>query len=263
MDLNIEGKVAVITASSKGLGRAVVEAMAREGVNLAICSRNKEQIEETADYISAVYEVEVLADVCDVTDKNEIESFKRKVIDHFKTCHILFANAGGPPPGRIEDFTGEDFKKSVDLNLMSTINLIYAFLPYMKTQKWGRILASASISVKQPLPTLALSNVSRAGVVAFIKTLAKEVASSNITANTLAPGYIMTERVKQLVESQAQNQGISYDEALEKLNDIIPAKKIGKPSDFGDLCAFLASEQAAYITGETLLIDGGMYNGLM
>jgi 3-oxoacyl-[acyl-carrier protein] reductase len=263
MELNIEGKVAVVTASSKGLGRAVAEALAGEGVKLAICSRNKEQIEEAADYISAVYEVDVLADVCDVTDKNSIESFKRKVIDHFKICHILYTNAGGPPPGKAGDFTGEDFQEAVDLNLMSTINLIYAFLPYMKNQKWGRILASASITVKQPLPTLALSNVSRAGVVAFIKTLSKETALFNVTANTLAPGYIMTERVQELLENQAQNQGISYDDALEKLLLKIPAGTIGKPEDFGALCAFLASEHASYITGETFLIDGGMYSGVM
>lgn len=263
MELNIEGKVAVVTASSKGLGKAVAEALAKEGVKLAICSRDKERIEKAADSISAQYEVEVLADVCDVTNKKSIESFQRKVIDHFNACHILYANAGGPPPGKAEDFTGEDFKKAVDLNLMSTINLIYAFLPFMKNQRWGRILASASITVKQPLPTLALSNVSRAGVVAFVKTLSKEVAPFNVTANTLAPGYIMTERVQELLENQAQNQGISYHEALEKLRSTIPTKTIGKPEDFGALCAFLASEHAAYITGETFLIDGGMYSGVM
>ncbi|UCH95163.1 MAG: SDR family oxidoreductase [Candidatus Aminicenantes bacterium] len=263
MELNIEGKVAVVTASSKGLGRAVAEALAKEGVNLAICSRDKERIQEAAHNIRARYEVEVLADVCDVTDITSIESFKGKVIDHFNTCHILYANAGGPPPGKAEDFTGEDFKKAVDLNLMSTINLVYAFLPFMKDQEWGRILASASITVKQPLPTLALSNVSRAGVVAFIKTLSKEVAPFNVTANTLAPGYIMTERVIQLLENQAQNQGISYHDALEQLRNKIPGKTIGKPEDFGALCAFLASEHASYITGETFLIDGGMYSGVM
>lgn len=263
MDLNINGKVAVVTASSKGLGRAVAEALAKEGVKLAICSRDKERIEKAADTIRAAYKVDVLADVCDVTDRNSIDSFQRKVIHHFKTCHILYANAGGPPPGKAEDFSGEDFKKAVDLNLMSTINLVYAFLPFMKNQKWGRILASASITVKQPLPTLALSNVSRAGVVAFIKTLSQEVAPFNVTANTLAPGYIMTERVQELLENQAQNQGISFHDALEKLRNTIPTKTIGKPEDFGALCAFLASEYAAYITGETFLMDGGMYSGVM
>ena len=263
MELNIEGKVAVVTASSKGLGRAVAEALAKEGVKLALCSRDKKRIEEAADSISAEYEVDVLADVCDVTDKKSIESFQRKVIDHFKACHILFANAGGPPPGKAEDFTGEDFKKAVDLNLMSTINLVYAFLPFMKDQEWGRILASASITVKQPLPTLALSNVSRAGVVAFIKTLSKEVAPFKVTANTLAPGYIMTERVQELLENQARKEKISYERALEKLLLNIPARTIGKPEDFGALCAFLASGHASYITGETFLIDGGMYSGVM
>ncbi len=263
MDLKIEGKVAVVTSCSRGLGRAVAEALAAEGVNLAICSRDKEKIAEAADYIEAVYEVEVFHDVCDVTDKAAIEAFRDKVIDHYGTCHILLTNAGGPPPGKVEDFSGADFKNAVDLNLMSTINLIYAFLPYMKNQKWGRILALTSISVKQPIPTLVLSNVSRAGVVAFMKSLANEVGSYNITANTIAPGYIMTERVKQLLEDKAKNENISYDEAMAAIRKAIPVDKIGAPVDFGALCAFLASGYASYITGETHLIDGGMYNGLM
>jgi 3-oxoacyl-[acyl-carrier protein] reductase len=263
MDLKIKGKIAVVTAASKGLGRATAEAMAAEGVNLAICSRDKERIEETADYIRSTFNVDVISAVCDVTDKDDIETFKQKVIQHFNTCHILFANAGGPPPGTVQDFKGDDFRKALELTLLSTVNLIYTFLPYMKKQAWGRILASTSITVKQPIPTLALSNVSRAGVVAFVKSLAHEVGPLNITANTLAPGYIMTERVEQLLKNQAQNNSTSYENALEKLLEKIPAKTIGKPEDFGALCAFLSSEQASYITGETILIDGGMYGGMM
>jgi 3-oxoacyl-[acyl-carrier protein] reductase len=263
MKLNIKGKAAVVTASSKGLGRAAAEALAAEGVNLAICSRDKDRIQETADDLQAKYDVDVLHDACDVTDKSSIESFKDKVIDHFKTCHILFTNAGGPPPGKVEDFKSEDFKQALELNLLSTINLVYAFLPFMKIQRWGRILASTSISVKQPIPTLVLSNVSRVGVVAFIKSLALEMAPFNVTANTLAPGYIMTERVDDLLKNQAKTENISYEDALERLIQKIPVKTIGKPEDFGALAAFLASEQAAYITGETILIDGGLYSGLM
>lgn len=263
MKLNIKGKVAVVTASSKGLGRAAAAALAAEGVNLAICSRDKDRIQETANDLQAKYNVDVLHDVCDVTDKSSIESFKDKVIDHFKTCHILFTNAGGPPPGKVEDFKGEDFKQALELNLLSTINLVYAFLPFMKNQRWGRILASTSITVKQPISTLALSNVSRVGVVAFIKSLALEVAPFNVTANTLAPGYIMTERVDDLLKNQAKTESISYEDALERLLHKIPVKTIGKPEDFGSLAAFLSSEQAAYITGETILIDGGLYSGLM
>lgn len=263
MKLNIEGKVAVVTASSKGLGRAAAEALAAEGVNLAICSRDEASIRETADDIKTKYNVDVIHDVCDVTDKAGIESFREKVIDHFETCHILFTNAGGPPPGKVEDFKGEDFKQALELNLLSTINLVYAFLPFMKNQRWGRILATTSISVKQPIPTLVLSNVSRVGVVAFIKSLALEIAPFNITANTLAPGYIMTERVDDLLKNQAKTESISYEDALERLLHKIPVKTIGKPEDFGALSAFLASEQAAYITGDTILIDGGLYSGLM
>jgi 3-oxoacyl-[acyl-carrier protein] reductase len=240
----------------------VAEALAAEGVNLAICSRDEKSVAEVADYIKAIYEVDVIHGACDVSDKKSISAFKDKVIDHYKTCHILFTNAGGPPPGIVADFQGEDFKKAVDLNLMSTINLIYAFLPFMKEQQWGRILALTSISVKQPIPHLVLSNVARAGVVAFVKSLAREMGHLNITANTIAPGYIMTERVKQLLENKAKNENISYDEAKEAIRNLIPVRKIGSPADLGALCAFLASEYASYITGETHLIDGGMYAGM-
>ena len=263
MDLMIKGKVAVVAAASKGLGIAVAEALAKEGVNLAICSRNKERINKTADYIRSIYEVEVFPKVCDVTTPSEIISFKEEVIDRFKTCHILFTNAGGPPSGKLEDFTSEDFKKAIDLNLMSTINLVYAFLPYMQSQKWGRVLASTSSNVRQLLPQFPLSNVSRVGVVAFIKTFASEFAHLNITANVLAPGYSMTELTKEYLENQAKSEGIHYNEALEKLKNTIPTHTIGNPKDFGALAAFLASEYASYITGETFLIDGGAYSGVM
>jgi len=263
MDLKIKNKIAVVAAASKGLGKAVAEALAAEGVNLAICSRDKTRIDETAQYLKTTHHVDVLPLVCDVTDPTGITSLKEKVTEHFGACHILFTNAGGPPPGKVEAFTGEDYKKALDLNLISTINLVNAFLPLMKQQQWGRILASTSVTVKQPIPTLALSNVSRVGVAAYIKSLAFEVAVLNVTANVLAPGYIMTERVKQLLEDRSKKEGISYEKALEAVLEGIPAKKIGAPADFGALCAFLASEHASYITGEIILMDGGMYKGLM
>lgn len=263
MDLKIKDKIAVVAAASKGLGKAAAEALAAEGVNLAICSRDKTRIDETAEYLKTTYHVDVLPVVCDVTDQTGIASLKKKVIEHFGACHILFANAGGPPPGKVDAFTGEDYKKALELNLISTIDLVNAFLPTMKQQQWGRILASTSVTVKQPIPTLALSNVSRVGVVAYIKSLALEVAALNITANVLAPGYIMTERVKQLLEDRAKKEGITYEKAREAILEGIPAKKIGAPADFGALCAFMASEFTSYITGETILIDGGMYKGLM
>lgn len=261
MDLNIKGKIAVVTAASKGLGRAVAEAFAKEGANLAVCSRNEERINEAANYIQSVYKVEVLPVVCDVTNPSAINNMKKEVIKKFKTCHILFTNAGGPPSGKLENFTAEDFKKAIDLNLMSTINLVYAFLPYMQKQKWGRILASTSSNVKQLLPQFPLSNVSRVGVATFIKTFAQEFAHLNITANVLAPGLFLTEPTIEYLKNLAKRKGIKYDEALEKVQKTIPANKIGNPEDYGTLAAFLVSEHTSFITGETFLIDGGVYSG--
>ncbi len=263
MDLKIEGKIAVVAAASQGLGRAVAEALAAEGAKLAICSRDEEHINTTAKEIREKYNVEVFAGVCDVTEKESIEAFKEKVINHYGTCHILFTNAGGPPPGKVEDFDSDDYKKALDLNLFSTINLVFAFLPFMKKQKWGRILACCSVTVRQPIATLALSNVSRVGVVAFLKSLSKEVGSYGITANVLAPGYIMTERVIQLLKDTAKRENISFDQAKANAEASVPVKKITGPEDFGALAAFLSSQYASYITGETILIDGGMYNGLV
>jgi 3-oxoacyl-[acyl-carrier protein] reductase len=263
VDLKIKGKVAVVAAASRGLGRAVAEALAAEGVDLAICSRNEQRIREAAAEITAAYKVAVLPSVCDVTNPEDISRFQDEVIGRFQTCHILFTNADGPPSGKLENFTGEDFRKAVDLNLMSTINLVYAFLPSMKRQKWGRVLASTSSNVRHLLPMFPLSNVSRMGVVAFVKTLAAEFGRWNITANVLAPGFFLTGPTKEYLEDQAQREGISYQEALENLQRTIPTRTVGNPKDYGALAAFLASEHASYITGETFLIDGGQYGGSM
>jgi 3-oxoacyl-[acyl-carrier protein] reductase len=263
MDLGIKGKNAFVAAASSGLGLAVAQALASEGVNLAICSRDKERITRAAKQIKETHEVDIQPYVCDVRCEQSVRECKEAMIDHFKTCHILFANSGGPPGGSIREFAAGDFRQALELNLISTIHLADSFLPFMKDQNWGRIIALASITVKQPLSNLALSNVSRAGVVAYIKTLSNAVAHLNITANTVAPGYFLTDRVRQLINDQSRKKGLSFEEALRNLYDTIPARKTGVPSDFGSLVAFLASEQASYITGDTILIDGGLYQGLM
>ncbi len=262
MDLGLKGKVAVVTASSQGLGRAVAEALAQEGARLAICSRDADRIGSTGDHLKKTYGADVLAEVCDVTDPQSITGLKDKVLEKFGGADVLFANAGGPPPGGVLDLKPEDYEQAIELNLMSTIHLAYAFLPQMKDKQWGRIIASTSITVKQPIPYLALSNISRVGVVALIKSLARDLAPFNITANTVAPGYIMTERVKQLLDARVASEGISFDQAVEQMAAQIPARRTGVPEEFGALVAFLASERAAYINGETILIDGAMYSGL-
>lgn len=263
MDLGLRDRVAVVTASSRGLGRAVALALAGEGARLALCSRDADAIQETAEMIGSKYAVDVFAAPCDVAEALAVEAFAARVLERFGEVHILFANAGGPPPGTAQDFASQDYRKALELNLLSTIGLVQAFLPAMKHGGWGRIIASASITVKQPLPNLALSNVSRIGVIAYMKTLAGELAPYNITCNTVAPGYIMTDRVESLITGMSEKSGMSYDDARRAITAGIPAGRIGSPEEFGALVAFLASERAAYITGETILIDGGAYRGLM
>lgn len=263
MNLGLKNKVAVVMASSRGLGFAVAEALAREGARLAICSRDGDAIGAAAEHLRASCNAEVCAGACDVEDAAAIDAFARKVIDTYGTAHVLFTNAGGPPPGTVADVVPADYSRAVSLNLMSAINCAYAFLPYMKEQQWGRIIASTSITVKQPLPALALSNVSRVGVIAFIKSLAVEYAQYGITANAVAPGYIGTERVAGLLDARVQREGITREAAAHDIVANIPAGRMGDPKEFAALVAFLASERASYINGETILVDGGMYRGLM
>ena len=263
MDLLIKGKVAVVTAASKGLGKAVAETLAKEGVNIALCARNKEQLHKTAKEIVNNYKIDVLPIVCDVTNKSDIDNLQKQVIEHFGTCHILFTNAGGPPSGRLRDFKGSDFQKAIELNLISTINLVNAFLPFMQDQKWGRIIASTSSNIRQLLPQFPLSNVSRVGVVSYIKTFAKEYAKYNITANVLAPGLFLTDPTKNDIKKQSELEKVTYDEMVKKVAATIPTNSIGNPNDFGSLAAFIASEHASFITGETFLIDGGEYSGVI
>jgi 3-oxoacyl-[acyl-carrier protein] reductase len=262
MDLGLKNKVAVVAAASRGLGRAAAEALAAEGARLAICSRDAARIEEAGAKLTRKHGTQVLALACDVVLPEEVSGFRKRVLETYGTVHILFTNAGGPPPGGLLDKKTADFETALRLNLLSTIDLIYAFLPAMREQHWGRIIASTSITLKQPILGLSLSNVSRVGVAAFVKNLSLEVASAGITANTVAPGYIMTERVRQILEARVRAEGVSYDEALKSAAAEIPAGRIGTPAEFGALVAFLASEQASYVTGETILIDGGLYRGL-
>ena len=263
MDLKVKGKIGVVTSASRGLGRAVAENLAAEGADLVICSRDMGRITRTAEEISESSGSRVVPVACDVTRLEDIEKMRSQVENEFGACHMLFVNAGGPPPGTVEEFTGKDFREAVDLNLISTINLINAFLPMMKQERWGRILACTSISVKQPLGGLALSNVSRAGVIAYIKTLSDAVGKYNITANSIAPGYIMTGRVVQLLTDRSEKEGKDYDQVKAEIETLIPVGKIGSPQEFGAFSAFLLSELSSYITGVTYLMDGRMYRGTM
>ncbi len=262
MDLGLNDKVAFVMAASKGLGKSVAQKLAQEGAKVAIVSREKNNIEKAAREIESKTQGVILPLQCDVTNKQSLEKAINEVAKRFGTVHILFANAGGPPSGGFFDFSPEDYSKAVQLNLMSTIYAVYSVVPFMKEQRWGRIIASTSISVKQPLNNLILSNVSRTGIVAFIKSVSTALAPFNITANTIAPGYTMTERVEELVKARAEKEKISTEEALKLFVKDIPLGRIGSIDEFADVVAFLASERSSYITGVVLPVDGGFIKGI-
>lgn len=257
MDLGIRGRVAVVAAASQGLGRAVAEALAAEGVRVAVGSRGKEKLEATARAIRERYAVEVLAHPVDVGDPAAAEGFVRAAEGRFGRVDILVTNAGGPPPTRLENTTPEEWKAALDQNLLSCVHLVRAVLPGMIRRRWGRILAIASVSVKQPVPDIILSNTARAGIAGFMKSLANEAAPHGVLANVLCPGYTRTARLVELADHLAAKQGVSVDAVYADWSKEIPMGRVGEPEEFAAAAAFLASERASYITGTVLAVDGG------
>ncbi len=263
MDLGLRGKTAIVAAASQGLGRGVAQALAAEGANVVMFARNGATIEAAARDVetAAGQPSRVLGLAADVTLPADLEQVVKKTIDSFGSVDVLFNNAGGPRPGTFDTLTDEDWLGAVELNLMSAIRLTRLCLPSMRARHWGRIITSTSSSVKQPLPTLMLSNAVRSATTAWSKTLSDQVAADGITVNTLAPGLIRTQRILQLASDAAQRQGRSREEIERDSVAAIPLRRYGEPHEFGAAAAFLASEQAAYITGVTLLVDGGLFRG--
>lgn len=262
MDLGIKGKVAVVAASSKGIGKATAVGLADEGVNLSIFSRSKEEIEHTASEIRTRFPVDVLASVADVTSKEQVDRVIEDTVKAFGGIDILINNAGGPPFGFFEDFDSPDWQNALELNLLSGIYLAKKAVPLMKEQSWGRIVNITSIAVKQPIDGLILSNTSRAGLIGFSKTLSNELAKYNILVNNICPGRIYTDRIRALAEKRAAQSGIEYEKAIEEMEKDIPLKRIGTPEELAALACFLASEKASYMTGTTIQVDGGLLRGL-
>ncbi len=262
MDLGIKGKVALVAASSKGIGKAIALGLADEGVNLSIFSRSRDEIEDTASEITTRCKVSVLASTADVTNQEQIDQVIEDTIQKFNGIDILINNAGGPPFGFFEDFESPDWQDALELNLLSGIYLIKKVVPLMKKQNWGRIVNITSIAVKQPIDGLILSNTSRAGLIGFSKTLSNELAKNNILVNNICPGRIYTDRIKTLAEKRAAQSGIEYEKAIAEMEKDIPLKRIGTPEELATLACFLVSEKASYITGTTIQVDGGLSRGL-
>jgi 3-oxoacyl-[acyl-carrier protein] reductase len=263
MDLGLSGKVALVAAASKGLGRAIAAELAAEGASIALCARGEEGLERARDEIQRTTKAEVIAIAGDVSRADDVERITRATLERFGRIDILVTNAGGPPSGKFESLTPEMWKQAVDLTLMSVINLTRAVIPGMKERKWGRVINVTSIAVKQPVDGLMLSNSLRSAVTGFARTLANEVAPLGITVNNILPGYTRTERVEQLSEATAKREGITAEAAVGKWEAEIPMKRLGEPREFAALAAFLASERASYITGTSISVDGGWIKGLL
>ncbi len=262
MDLGIKGKVALVAASSKGIGKAIAAALADEGVNLSIFSRSEDEIERTASEIRTRLGVDVLASAADVTNKEQIDRIIEDTVKALGGIDILINNAGGPPFGFFEDFESPEWQSALELNLLSGIYLAKKVVPLMKQKDWGRIVNITSIAVKQPIDGLILSNTSRAGLIGFSKTLSNELAKHNILVNNICPGRIYTDRIKALAEKRAAQSDIEYAKAIEEMEKDIPLQRIGTPEELAALACFLASEKASYMTGTTIQVDGGLLRGL-
>ncbi len=262
MDLGISNKVAVVLAASKGLGRAAAEALAAEGARVIIGSRNQEELEKTAQEISQKTGSQVVGFPVDVTDAAQAESFIAKAVQQFGRIDILVNNAGGPPFGLVESFDEAQWQSAFELNLLSTVRMTRLVLPHLKKTGSGRIINIVSMSVKSVLEGSVLSTSIRMGVIGMAKLLADEVGSDQITVNNVCPGMILTDRIRSSGIKKELAAGMTEEEALQKKAKTIPLRRIGKPEELAALIAFLASEKASYITGDTIQVDGGVMRSI-
>ena len=257
MDLGIKGKNALVCAASKGLGKGCAMALAREGVNLVITARGKEALEATAEEIRKATGAKVVAVAGDITTAEG----RAQALAACPNPDILVNNAGGPPPGDFRNWAREDWIKAIDANMLTPIELIKATVDGMIARKFGRVVNITSSAVKAPIAELGLSNGARTGLTGFIAGLSRKTAHANVTINNLLPGRFWTDRLKGNTEHNAKQQGKSVEEVKAALEKTIPAGRFGTPDEFGAYCAYLCSAQAAYVTGQNLLIDGGAYPG--
>ena len=257
MDIGLKDKTVLITASSMGIGKAVAEMFAEEGCRIAISSRSKENLLSTAAELKEKYSIEPFWSVCDLNKQKDIENTFSAVSAHFGNVDILVNNCGGPVPGLFQQLEEEDWNNAYEQVLLSAVRFSKLVLPGMMANNWGRIINLTSISVKQPVDNLILSNSLRAGVTGFTKSLSNEVAKFNITVNNVAPGMTLTARLYELAVVEAKEKGKSHEEILVDMAKRIPLNRLGRPEEIASVVVFLASKQASYVTGVTIQVDGG------
>ena len=261
MDLGLNGRAAIVAAASQGLGKAVALGLAREGARVAICARTKDTLEAAAAEIRSETGAEVLARPVDVTSHEQVRAFVAETAARFGGVDICVANAGGPPSRTFAETTPDDWRSAVDLNLLSTVWFARETLPLMQRRRWGRFIAITSVSVKQPIEGLILSNSVRSAVSGLMKTLANEYGPYNILVNSVCPGYTATARLEALSGRIAAAEGVTPEEVQQRWACQTPLRRLGKPDEFANMVVFLASERASYVTGAAIAIDGGLVRG--
>jgi 3-oxoacyl-[acyl-carrier protein] reductase len=262
MDLGLKDRVAIVAASSQGLGKAVAMGLAREGAKLALCARTAATLNATAEEIRKATGVEVLARDMDVTDAEQVRRLVAETLERFGRVDICVTNAGGPPSKAFAETSVEDWRNAVNLNLMSTLYFAREVLPLMQKRRWGRLIAITSVAVKQPIDGLILSNAVRSAVSGLVKSLSNEYARDNVLVSNVCPGYTLTARLDELAGKLAAAEGVAPEKIHERWSAAVPQRRIGRPEEFANLVVFLASERASYITGVSIAVDGGYTKGI-
>lgn len=261
METGLRNRVAIVAASSQGIGRAAALAFAAEGAHLALCARNREGLEKVGEEAQQ-HGVSVHMDTFDVADDLRVRQFVEATHLRFGRIDICVTNAGGPPAKPFLETAMTEWDTAYQLNLRSIVSFAHAVLPYMQERNWGRIVTITSMTVKQPVPELVLSNSVRAGVLGLVRSLATQFGPDNITVNNVGPGYTATTRMKELAQTNAKTSGVSAADYETQIAKGIPLRRLAKPEEIADAIVWLASERASYVTGQTVLVDGGVYRGL-
>ncbi|HYE25986.1 MAG TPA: SDR family oxidoreductase [Clostridia bacterium] len=262
METGLKGRVAIVAASSQGIGKTTAMRFAAEGAKVALCARNQQALDSVAADIESKYKVEVFTRALDVTDAEAVRQFVAAVGERFGRIDICVTNAGGPPAKAFSELTNDDWRRAFELNLLSTVSFCREVIPWMQRQRWGRIVTITSSSVKQPIPDLILSNSIRTGVVGLVKSLANLYGRDGILVNNVGPGYTATDRLKELAGSRSKALGVGEEQMYQRWADDTATGKIADPEDVANTIVWLASEAASSITGQTVLVDNGAYRGL-
>ena len=263
MDLGIKNRVAIVTGSSQGMGKAIAYGLAREGAKVTICARTESTLKTVAEEIESAFETEVMPFPADLKVKENIKAMVKATANKFGRIDILVNNTGGPPSALFSETTDKDWQETFDSLMMSVVNCCREVIPYMKANRWGRIINMTSFAAKQPAERLVLSNAVRAGVLGLTKTLSNELAEYGILVNAVCPGWTLTDRVKRLAQSKAHKTGQDYEAIINEWTKSIALNRMAQPEEIANLVVFLASEKASYITGAVMQVDGGAIKSLL